>query len=38
MNLVIIEGMRPNITSMSDNLYIVREIVSIGVDVREIYR
>ena len=34
MNLVMIEGRRPSITLISDNLYIVREIVSIDVGVR----
>jgi hypothetical protein len=29
-----IKGRRPSITLMSDNLYVVREIVSINVDVR----
>ena len=29
-----IEGRRPSITLISDNLYVVREIVSINVDVR----
>ena len=34
MNLVMIEGRRPCITLVSDNLYIVQEIVSMDVDVR----
>ena len=29
-----IKGRRPSITLISDNLYVVREIVSINVDVR----
>ena len=38
MNLVMIEGRRPSITLISDNLYIVREIVSIEVGVKRNYR
>ena len=38
MNLVMINGKRPNTTCISDNLYIVREIVSIDVGVRRNYR
>ena len=34
MNLVMIEGRRPNTTWTSDNLYLVQEIVSIDVEVR----
>jgi hypothetical protein len=34
MNLVMIKGKRPNITLISDNLYIVQEIVSVDVDKR----
>jgi hypothetical protein len=34
MNIVMIEGRRPSITLVSDNLYIVRKIVSMDVDVR----
>ena len=37
-NLVRIEGRRPGITLICDNLYIVREIVSIDVNVRQNYR
>ena len=33
-----IKGRRPSITLISDNLYIVREIVSIDVNVRQNYR
>jgi hypothetical protein len=33
-----IEGRRPNITWISDDLYAVQEIVSIVVDVRQNYR
>jgi hypothetical protein len=35
MNLVMINGKRPNITWISDNLYVVQEIVSIVVDMRQ---
>ena len=38
VNLVMIEGRRPSITLICDNLYIVREIVSIDVNVRQNYR
>ena len=38
MNLVMIEGRRPSITLISDNLYIVREIVSIDVGGKRNYR
>ena len=34
MNLVMIEGKRPNIMLISDNLYVIQEIVRINVDVR----
>ena len=34
MNLVMIKGRRPSITLISDNLYLVREIVNVDVDVR----
>ena len=34
MNLVMIGGRRPSITMICDNLYIVREIISIDVDMR----
>ena len=38
MNLVMIKGRRPSITLISDNLYIVQEIVSMDVGVKRNYR
>jgi hypothetical protein len=38
MNLMMIKGKRPNITWISDNLYVVKEIVSIDVDMKQNYR